>query len=133
MRNFSGSAMTLLASLSMAAYVTPASAGLIVHHDLDNNGVNEGTSGATNDGTLTGAAANTVSAWVNTTTTSLDTVVSWGVNGNRTKYDIDLDGVVANENGRLEVGVGGGQTVGAERPADHPPPTQVVLLLACRA
>jgi hypothetical protein len=59
---------------------------------------------------ITGGTVRTVSAWVYQTsgTTGLRTPVSFGTNGNGTKWDLDID----NDNGGIEVGVGGGRNVG---------------------
>jgi len=102
---------------------------------------NTGTSGATNDGTLegpefvtgkfgnalvfngsendrvlcgatpvTGGTTRTTSAWVKTTAGTTEsngiTMLTFGANSNGGKWDFDLD------DGKLEVGVGGGRSIG---------------------
>lgn len=67
---------------------------------------------AAGTGPISGNTTRTVSAWVNTTTTSLDTVLSWGGTGNGGKFDFDVAGN-ATIAGTLEVGVGGGRTTGS--------------------
>jgi hypothetical protein len=67
---------------------------------------------AAGTGPISGNTTRTVSAWVNTTTTDLDTVLSWGGTGNGGKFDFDVAGN-ATIAGTLEVGVGGGRTTGS--------------------
>ena len=60
---------------------------------------------------LAGTGTRTVSTWVyqnaGGTATNLRTPVSFGVNGNGTKWDVDID----NTNGGIEVGIGNGRTI----------------------
>ncbi len=65
---------------------------------------------AAGTGPITGNTTRTVSAWVNTTTTSLDTVLSWGSTTATPGSKFDFD-VAAN--GTLEVGVHSGRTTGS--------------------
>ncbi len=55
-----------------------------------------------------------MSIWVKTTTTSLNTALSFGSSsGTGTKWDMDVDGVTTQGNGVTELGVGGGRTTGS--------------------
>jgi len=63
---------------------------------------------------LSGSTARTVSIWVQTTTTSLNTAMSFGTNtGLGVKWDMDVDGVATQGNGVAELGVGGARTTGS--------------------
>jgi hypothetical protein len=58
---------------------------------------------------ITGTGARTTSAWVyqNAGAAGLKTVLSFGNNGTGTKWDVDID----NDNGGIEVGIGGGRMI----------------------
>ncbi len=66
--------------------------------------VNHGETGAS---PLRGGAVRTASVWVRTTATGLITPFGFGVNGNGSKWDMDVD----NVNGGFEVGIGGGRMI----------------------
>ncbi|MFN3166152.1 MAG: LamG-like jellyroll fold domain-containing protein [Phycisphaeraceae bacterium] len=113
-----------------------ASADLVAHQTLDSlTGLTIGTPNAnTNDTTtapglfgnallldgdndyaivddgspITGDVVRTYAVWVNQAadTTGLRSPMSFGINGNGTKYDIDID----NNNDGIEMGAGGGRT-----------------------
>ncbi|MCB9882980.1 MAG: LamG domain-containing protein [Planctomycetes bacterium] len=60
---------------------------------------------------LTGNAVRTVSIWARTTTTAgIVTSMTFGTNGNGSKWDMDID---CASGGVFELGVGGGRTVGS--------------------
>jgi hypothetical protein len=86
-----------------AAYV-PGKLGSAISLDGSGDFIAAGT------GPITGNTTRTVSAWVNTTTTSLDTVLSWGSSTATPGSKFDFD-VAAN--GTLEVGVHSGRTTGS--------------------
>lgn len=59
---------------------------------------------------IAGTTTRTVNVWVKTQTTTLSTLISFGLNGAGTKWDVDIDGV---NGGVAELGVGGARSVGS--------------------